>query len=42
MHLEDTLVMYRVYSAETIEKLIKQYTHYIADNPCMKSYLWGK
>ena len=39
MHLEDTLVMYGVYSAETLEKLIKQYTHYIAENPCMKAYL---
>ena len=36
MHLEDTLVMYGVYSAEMLEK---QYTCYIADNPCMKAYL---
>ena len=36
MHLEDTLVMYGVYSAEMLEK---QYTHYIADNPCMKADL---
>ena len=38
MHLEDTLVMYGVYSTETLEKHIKQYTHYIAHNPFMKVY----
>ena len=42
MHLEDNLVMYGVYSAEMLEKLIKWYTHYIADNPCMKAYLKEK
>ena len=39
MHLEDTLVIYGVYSTETLEKPIKKYTHYMADNICMKAYL---
>ena len=42
MHLEDTLVMYAVYSAETLEKLIKNYMYYTADNPCMKVCLQDK
>ena len=42
MHLEDALVMYRVYSAETLEKLIKTVHMYIADNTCMKVYLQEK
>ena len=39
IHLENTLVMYGVYNAEILEKLIKTYMHYTADNPCMKNYL---
>ena len=39
MYLEDTLVMYGVYSAETLEKCPKQCTSYIADNLCMRAYL---
>ena len=38
MHLENTLVMYGVYNAETLESLIKQCMHYIADKQCMKAY----
>ena len=37
MHLEDTLVMYGVYSTGTLEKLVK--TVHTLDNPCMKIYL---
>ena len=36
--VEDTLVMYGVYNAEALEKLIKQYIHYTADNLCMRVY----
>ena len=39
MHLENTLVMYGVYSAEMFEKLMKTVHMFIADNPCMKAYL---
>ena len=42
MHLEDTLVMYGVYNAETLERLIKQYIHYTADNLCMRVYSQNK
>ena len=38
MHLENTLVMYGVYNPETLERLIKQYMHYIVDTQCMKTY----
>ena len=34
IHLENTLVMYGVYNAETLEKHIKLYIHYTVDNPC--------
>ena len=30
IHLEDTLVIYGVYNAETLEKLIKTVIHYTA------------
>ena len=39
MHLENTLVMYGVYNAETLERLIKQCTHYIAEKQCTNAYL---
>ena len=39
IHLENILVMYGVYNAETLEKLINLYIHYTADNPCMRNYL---
>ena len=42
MHLENTLIMYGVYNVETLERLIKQCTHYIADKQCMKAYLQVK
>ena len=38
MHLENTLVMYGVYNAETLERFIKG-VHYIADKQCTKVYL---
>ena len=38
MHLENTLLIYGVYNAETLERLVKQYTHYIADKHYMKTY----
>ena len=41
MHLENTLVMHGVYNAEMLERLIKQYTYYIADKQCTKAY-WHK
>ena len=37
MHLENTLVMYGVYNAETLERLVKQYTLYIADRHYTKT-----
>ena len=38
MHLENTLVMYGVYNAEMLERLVKQCTCYIADKQCTKTY----
>ena len=42
MHLEDNLVMYGVYNAEKLERPVKQYTCYIADNHYTKTYLQVK
>ena len=39
IHLENTSVMYGVYNAETLEKLIKTVHTLHADNPCKKNYL---
>ena len=39
IHLENSLVMYRAYNAEMLEKLIKLYMHYTVDDPSMKDYL---
>ena len=39
MHLENTLVMYEVYNAETLERLVKTVQHHIADKHYMKAYL---
>ena len=37
--LDDTLLIYAIYNAETLEKLIKQYTTFITLHPPMKSCL---
>ena len=37
MHLENTLVMYGIYNAETLERLIKTVMHYIAGRQCTKA-----
>ena len=42
VHLENTLVMYGVYNAEMLERLVKQCTYYISDKQCMKAYLQVK
>ena len=43
MHLENTLIMYRIYNAETLEKFSKNmYMPYIADNHYMKLHLLVK
>ena len=42
MHLENTLIMYGIYNAETLEKLVKQFTPYIVHNHYMKVYLLVK
>ena len=39
IHLEDSMVMYGVYSTETLQKHIKQYIAYIIGRPYMKNYL---
>ena len=39
MHLENTLVIYGVYNVDMLERLIKQYMHYIAYRQCMRAYL---
>ena len=42
MHLENTLVMYGIYNAETLEKLVKiEYMSYTVDNHLLKVYLHG-
>ena len=33
MHLENSLIMYRVFNMETLEKLVKLHMPYIANNP---------
>ena len=38
MHLENTLVMYEVFNAETLERLVKQFMHYIADKHYMRLF----
>ena len=38
MHLENTLVMYGVYNAEMLERLVKQYMHYTANKHYTKAY----
>ena len=39
MHIEDTTVMYGIYNAETLEKLIKQFMAYIKPRLCKNNYL---
>ena len=39
MHLENTLVMYSIYNAETLENLVKTVMSYTADRHYMKVYL---
>ena len=40
MELDDTMLMYGIYNAETLEKLIKQYMRSIIQHHHMKSCLW--
>ena len=42
MHLENTLVMYGIYNAGILERLVKQCMHYIVDKHYMKVYLQAK
>ena len=42
MHLENTLVMYRIYNAETLENLIKTVHALTADSHYMKVFFTGK
>ena len=39
LYLENSLIMYGVYNAETLEKLVKQLMSYIVDSPLLKIYL---
>ena len=39
MKLDDTMLMYGIYSTETLEKLIKQYMKYTMQPLLMKNYL---
>ena len=41
MHLENSMLRYDVYNAETLEKLIKTVITYTILLPHMKDYLWG-
>ena len=41
MYLENTLVMYGVYNAETLERLVKQFMHYTVDKHCTKRIFTG-
>ena len=38
MYLENTLVMYRMYNAKTLEKLVKWYMPYTVGNHLLKVY----
>ena len=42
MHLENTLIMYGIYNAETLEKLVTMVSPYIVDNHYIKVYLLVK
>ena len=42
MHLENILVMYRVYNAKSLENLLRQFMPYIAGRHYMKVYLQDK
>ena len=39
MKLDDTMLMYGIYNAETLEELIKQYTKFITLHPPMRNCL---
>ena len=39
MKLDDTLLMYGIYNAEILEKLIKLYTKFITQHLHMRNYL---
>ena len=42
MHLENTLVIYGIYNAETLEKLVKHFMYYTTDNHHMKVCLQAR